>query len=205
MLASTERFNIFTIKKLALCGLGLWFTSSVVWAHGFHYQIQAGTTLQTDSKGNIQTLQMDWLYDPEVTTVMLEGEDTSPAQQAHTLQTLRDTMLKDLHKLGYFTHLTVQDKPIALGAATTPSLTLQNQRLHLRFTLPLQQPVNLLNQRVKLALADPDATGILSYQDTGHIRVDTPTAITCAVTLETTAGDTGNIANHAWLDCKAPS
>lgn len=196
---------MFNIKKLALCGLGLWFASSVVWAHGFHYQIQAGTTLQTDGKGTLQTLQMDWLYDPEVTAIMLEGEDISPAQQAHTLQTLRDHMLKDLHKLGYFTSLTVQDKPIALSAATTPSLTLENKRLHLRFTLPLQQPVNLLNQPVKLALTDPDATGILSYQDTGHIRVDTPTAITCAVTLKTTAGDTDNIANRAWLDCKAPS
>lgn len=194
--------------KLRLLILSLFLMSELASAHGFHYQLKASTTLQTDAQNQLNEVVIAWQYDKEVTQMLLEGEDLSPAAREKTLATIRDNIMRDLYHLGYYTYLTLDKQPIAIKPATKANLTVDNGLLHLSFTLPLQTPINLMGKTASIELADPDETGILSFANAQQIQLASTLQSHCAVNVQKgnkalpPEAMTAAVTNQAVITCK---
>ena len=183
---------------------GLLFLQSAAHAHGFHYQVNVSSQFQTDAAGKLTAIAMDWDYDPQVTSVMLEDEDLSPAKRDQTLQSLTKRLMDDLAVLHYFTELQRNDETVLFNEPTAVSLKVQGidhaQHLLLHFQLPLQAPISAQEQPLTLTLADPYATGSLSYADTSKVVLPS-TWQGCSLKLNATAANEKPVQNEVKLDC----
>lgn len=178
-----------------------------VYAHSFHYQVNVSPQWQTDSAGKLTAVAMDWDYDPQVTSIMLEGEDLSPEHQAQTLQALTTRLIKDLAAVNYFTALQINDETALFNEPTDIQLRIKAvdhaQRLQLHLQLPLQVAGNVLGKRLTLTLADPSGTGILTYPTADQIPL--PSAWhDCQLQVHATDANEKPVPNEIKLDCTSP-
>lgn len=178
-----------------------------VYAHSFHYQVNVSPQWQTDNTGKLTAIIMDWDYDPQVTSIMLEGEDLSPEHQAQTLQALTARLIKDLAAVNYFTALQINDETALFNEPTDIQLRIKAvdhaQRLQLHWQLPLQVASNVRGQHLTLTLADPSGTGILSYPTTDSISL--PSAWhDCHLQVRATDANEKPVPNEITLDCTSP-
>ena len=175
-------------------------------AHSFHYQIHATSQFQADTSGKLTAITMDWDYDPQVTSIMLEGEDLSPEQQKQTLQTLSKRLMQDLAAFNYFTDLKINNETVLLNEPDKVELTVKavdhSQHLQLHFQLPLQVATSIQGQTTVLTLADPYGTGILSYA-TDNSLVLPSTWHGCSLQRDATAANEKPVPNAVKLTCPA--
>ncbi len=200
------------MKSLAFCGCVLGLTGVLLLqpaaqAHSFHYSVQVASQLHSNAQGQLQSISMDWDYDPQVTDVMLEGEDLSPAAQAQTLQALTARLMQDLAALNYFTDLKINDGTVLFQEPTDVQLQIKGidhaQHLLLHFTLPLQAPLTVMGKPLVLTLADPYGTGSAQYADTSRITLPSNWPA-CQVQLEATKANEKPVPNAAHITCPAP-
>lgn len=199
------------MKSLTFCGSVVGLTSILLLqsaqAHSFHYSVQVASQLHSNAQGQLQSISMDWDYDPQVTDVMLEGEDLSPAAQAQTLQALTARLMQDLAALHYFTDLKSNAETVLFQEPTDVQLqvkTVDNaQHLQLHFTLPLQAPLSATGKPLVLTLADPYGTGSLQYADPSRLTLPS-TWSACQVQLEATKANEKPVPNAAHITCPAP-
>ena len=142
-------------------------------AHSYHYEMQVTNVLQTNNKGQLEALKLSFLYDGDVSNVMLQDEKN--------LNKLGKTLIRDLGKLGYFTQIKLNDK--VLNTQKAQNIKLEKiaikgeegkyDALQLNFTLPLKHPANIAkNSEIALAHEDPTDAAILYYENSEHIFVD---------------------------------
>ena len=166
------------MKKLSLIGFlfGLLF-SPLAFAH-FHYELPLQTSLQTNAKGELTGLNITWVYDDELTDLMLKDQqDTNKlAKKLHS----------DLRTLSYFTALKLNGKPLNFTKVSDFNLQKLNHKdyknLELTFTLPLKKPVSLTGKNtLEFRHEDANASAILYYDKPrdlqlgtlkGHCKVD---------------------------------
>lgn len=172
-------------NKVLASGLLAAVLSGAVWADGFHYTITVDSQLQEDADGKLTGLRMQWLYDPTVSQMLLEGEDVSANQRAATLHSVATAIVGDLQAYAYFTRLTLAGQALPLGKVTDYQLELRaDQRLQLGFTLPLAAAQPLAGKRLELALADPAGTGALKHPDASHVKLGEKMAAVCQLSLQ---------------------
>ena len=127
---------------------------------------------------------MHWLYDPQVSAIMLEDENMSDAQRAATLRAVSERMMSDLYKYSYFTRLFVGEQALQVVAVTEYHLELTpDKRLQLDFPLSLAKPQPLAGKQLDINLVDPAGTAILLYRAVEDISIG-PTKSACAVEIE---------------------
>jgi len=145
------------------------FTSTQsAFAH-FHYEAGATTELKTNKDGKLSALDISWVYDPEVTDMMLKDNDD--------LKEFGEGLIKDLAKLSYFTKLKLNAKVIKTSKVETYKLEKvgkdEDTRLKLSFTLPLETPVALKGKTTLLIdHTDTSASAIIYYDTATSISFD---------------------------------
>lgn len=162
-------------KSLLLSTLfivALFFTSQV-FSHSYHYEMQVTNVLQTNDKKQLEALKLTFLYDGEVSNVMLQDQKD--------LEKLGKTLLRDLGQLGYFTQIKLNGKVLNTHKAQYIKLKKVNVKgegnsydaLQLHFTLALKKPVSITEgSEIVLAHEDPTEAAILYYENAEHILVD---------------------------------
>lgn len=175
-----------------------------VWADGFHYEITVDSQLQEDADGKLSGLRMQWLYDPTVSKMLLEGEDLGADKRAATLQTIAADIVGDLHAYSYFTRLTLAGQALPTAKVSDYQLELgADQRLQLSFLLPLASPQALAGKRLDIAMLDPAGTGVLKHQNASHLILGAQTGALCTLTLEQNTDYThSEPAQIAHLQCR---
>ena len=169
-----KRFWMNTCATLLLLSL-----SHLSLAH-FHYEAAVTTTLQT-SNTELTALNISWVYDTEVSQMMLS--------ESENLKTFADGLMHDLAELNYFTQLTLNNKPLQTAAPTQYKLEKigkgEDTQLKLSFTLPLKKPVSLEGKtRLDIDHTDSSGSAILFYESTNNIRFSKSIAPICIADIK---------------------
>jgi len=139
----------------------------------FHYEAAATTVLQTNKDNQLSALDISWVYDPEVSDMMLKDNDD--------LKSFGKGLMNDLNKLGYFTLLKLNNKIIKTSKVETFKLEKigkdKESYLKLSFTLPITSPVELKGKNtLTIDHTDTSASAIIYY--------DTASSISFSKTLD---------------------
>ncbi len=160
--------------------LGLCVSSSVAMADGFHYKIDTSARLKANAAGELVAVGLNWVYDADVSSALLEDDDLSAEHRAATLQARAGDIINDLRGLGYFTQLSVDGQALAVGDVTEYGMDLSaDERIKLSFLLPLQQPLDVKGKQLSLAVADPDGVASMLYSDPNQLSLDPELAAHC--------------------------
>ena len=143
------------------------FSPSVL-AH-FHYELPITSTLQANAKHQLKAIKMSWIYDDEVSEMMLQDQKD--------VKKLGDKLINDLDKLGYFTFLKLNGK--SLETSKVELFKLEEikfdgySKLKLTFTLPLKTPVSLQgNNTLNIRHEDGTASAIIYYDKPSYLSID---------------------------------
>lgn len=153
-------------------------------AGGYHYQIDVMSRLLGNQQGNIGALQMSWLYDEEITKILLQGEDLTPAKRQQSLQSVGNRIMADLQGLNYFTQLQLNGKTLPMSNNISFIVELLNDKnLRLLFDLPLAQAVPATRATFSISVADPNGTALLFYNSAERVAIDPSVTAQCHINL----------------------
>ncbi len=157
-----------------------------VFAHSYHYEMQVTNTLQANEKKQLLAVKLSFLYDGEVSNVML--------QDKKDLDKLGKKLISDLKKLGYFTQIKLDGKVLNTQSAHNISLKKISTKdekegdfdvLKLGFTLKLKKPANLAgNHTLAFFHEDPSSAAILYYESAEHIIMSPVLKNSCKASVE---------------------
>ena len=149
---------------LASAVLGSALLSPLANAAGFHYQLDLTAKLNNDDAGKLNSLQMRWTYDKELSAVLMDGEDLSDANREATLKKRARDILDGLVGVGFFTTVYLDDQAIATTEVTDYTLSIMGEdRLQVDMALPLETPQVLKGRVLKVVVSDATAVGLATF------------------------------------------
>jgi len=154
------------LKKVTFLSLLLsLFIAPISYAH-FHYEINSTATLQANKKNQLTGVAMSWVYNEEVSGIMLRA--------GRPLNALAKDIMKDLLALDYFTRLEFNGKKVLTKKVSQYSLEkiTQNKQnlLKLNLVLPLKSPLYLQgNNTLRIIHTDAGASATLFYRNSNHL------------------------------------
>jgi ABC-type uncharacterized transport system substrate-binding protein len=152
--------------------------ATLLQASGIHYQISTSTRFYADEAGNLAGLRMNWVYDPEVSAIIVDGREPDAAG----LRQLGEDIMADLYTLGYYIQLTVNGQPLAVNKVSQFTIKLVEEgSIQLGMQVELKQAMAVAGKTFRLALADPDGSALLAYSGADRIVLDNALAGKCAV------------------------
>lgn len=162
-LTSLERLVIAPIFVLSLA-------MQSGFAAGFHYQLDLTAKLVNDQQGELTAIQMSWIYDKELSAILMDGEDLSEAKQEATLKKRAADILDGLTDVNYFATILLDKKPLQFTAVEKYQLRLNKEsRLQMNLTLPLKKKQTLKGHTLEIIVTDDSAVGLATFIDTSHM------------------------------------
>ena len=189
------------LKKITFLGLLLsLFIAPISTAH-FHYEINSTATLQANEKNQLTAVAMSWVYNEEVSGIMLRSD--------RPLKELAGDIMNDLLTLDYFTHLELNGKKIITLDVSSYKLekVTQNKKnlLKLNLILPLKSPLHLQgNNTLRIIHTDAGASASLFYRNTNHLIVGDSFASFCTPEVKAIKGFVhGDVPEIVNINCTA--
>lgn len=165
-----------SIRLLAL-GLTLLLSATAASAGGMHYQVSTSTRFMADEAANLEGFRMNWVYDPEVSSVIIDGRDLGNGG----LRRMGEDIMADLYSLGYYIQFTANNQPVPIKKVEQFTIELVEEgRILLGMQVDLKQPVPLAGKVFRLKLADPDGSALVAYSGVDRIVLDHVMAAKCA-------------------------
>jgi ABC-type uncharacterized transport system substrate-binding protein len=141
-----------------------------LFAAGFHYQLDLTAKLVNNPQNEVTAIQMSWVYDKELSAILMDGEDLSEAKREETLKKRAADILNGLQEVKYFTTVMIDKKVIEYAEVETYALRLNKEsRLQLNLTLPLKQKQALKGRTLEIVVTDDSAVGLATFIDTSHM------------------------------------
>ncbi len=123
-----------------------------------HVLVDATESVIFNAAGEATAVASSWSFDDAFSAYAVQGYDSKgdglPTRD--DLQPLAETNMKSLERYHYFTRLTLDGKPVALGSPTNYWDEFIDERMVLHFTLPLAQPLSIAHHTLSLQVYDPD-------------------------------------------------
>lgn len=139
-------------------------------AAGFHYQLDLTAKLVNSPQGELTAIQMSWVYDKELSTILMDGEDLSEAKKEETLKKRSADILKGLSEVKFFTKVLLGETALPFLDVEIYTLRLNKEsRLQMNLTLPLKNKQQLKDHILKIILTDDSAVGLVTFVDTSHM------------------------------------
>lgn len=185
-------------QKLMLLASALLLSATNSFAAGsaFHYKLDLTARLVTTENAELTAVQMSWLYDPELSATLIDGEDLSEAKREETLKKRAADILDGLKGVNYFTTIKVDGNELELKEVTQYNLNLVEQsRLQMNLTLPLAKSAALKGHKLELIVSDSSAVGLATFVDPSHMNLDEPLKSTCQAP-QMTQSEMGVIDEH---------
>jgi len=185
-----------TLIFIALLGLLL---SPLVYAH-FHYELPLETSLKVNDKKELIGLDIVWIYDDELTGLMLKDQKN--------VSKLGVKLMKDLDALGYFTFLKLNGNAVSTSKVTSYKLEEMKKtdysNLKLSFYLPLKKPVSLAGKNtLTFRHEDANASAVLYYDKPEHLQLGKELQAHCKVVISDKKGfEEGEAPQNVEVACK---
>ncbi len=140
----------------ALLALMLCFVagSSPARAHP-HAWIDLRSTVVLDAAGRVTAIEQQWLFDPFYTVFITDGMSGATGTRAEALMALARSNLQNLRSYDYFTEVRAGGAKVALGTVSEFESELREDRLWMRFVVPLATPVDPTERALAFAVFDP--------------------------------------------------
>jgi len=179
----------------------------IVSAAGLSYQIDIKTKLMVNQKKTLTHLLMTWTYDRATSLMLLDGGDLStPALKKLSLSAVADEIMRDLAKKHYFTELSFDQRAVHFAKASHYKLDLlSNQRLRLRFKLPLKSQYQLKGRHyLQFRHFDPKNNAILYYTKANKLYLPLRLAHFCKKQIQPLRTTKLGQIQQAVLRCRVP-
>ncbi len=131
-----------------------WLAMASAHAHP-HAWIEVRSTLVFSSTGMVMAIDEEWLFDELYTGFVIEDlADGKPVTQP-VVDGFGAKVIENLTPFGYFTEVTAGGKAVKLAPVTEFRSEMVGERLKLRFTAPLAQPVDPVAVPLRVSVYDP--------------------------------------------------
>ena len=139
-------------------------------AAGFHYQLDLTAKLVNTPSGELSAIKMSWVYDKELSAILMDGEDLSEAKREATLKRRAADIHNGLSEVKYFTTLYINDEKVDVAEVETYALKLNKEsRLMLDLTLPLHSAQKIEGTKLDILVTDDSAVGLATFIDASHL------------------------------------
>lgn len=156
------------VKLLATTALTLAMQTS--FAAGFHYQLDLTAKLVGGPQGELTAIQMSWIYDKELSAILMDGEDLSEAKRETPLKERTPDILSGLTDVKYFTTVLLDKNALEFADAENYQLNLTKEsRLQMNLTLPLKKSQIVKGRTLEIIVTDDSAVGLATFIDTDHL------------------------------------
>lgn len=135
-----------------LLGMVGWCMPAGAHPHGW---IDVQSTVVFDGEGRITALRLDWLFDDIYSVFVLDEIADAGQARDEALRAIARRDLENLREYGYFTDLRIDGTRVETGPVEQYDIGMREERLWLRFTVPLPAPVDPRAHGVTFAVYDP--------------------------------------------------
>jgi ABC-type uncharacterized transport system substrate-binding protein len=120
-----------------------------------HVWVEARADIIFDAEARVTGIRQTWIFDPAYSAYAIMGLDMGRdgRPDPEKLTELADANLASLADTDYFTALKVDGEPAALTSPNNAQASVANDRLVLRFVLPLKSPIK--PRELTLDVGDP--------------------------------------------------
>ncbi|WP_299874410.1 DUF1007 family protein [uncultured Cocleimonas sp.] len=141
-------------------------------AGGYHYQLDLTAKLVNNPQKELSAIQMSWIYDKELSAILMDGEDLSEAKREETLKKRATDILIGLTDMKYFTSLLLDDQPLEFAKVENYKLLLNDEsRLKMNLTIPLKKSQQLKGRTLEIIVTDDSGVGLATFVDTNHLQL----------------------------------
>lgn len=120
-----------------------------------HAWIDLRSGLVFDEDGRIEAIEQEWFFDYFYSAVIEEELVLDGRPIDEVLDELAQINLSSLKDFNYFTDFIADGVPIAVGEVTMYETKMRGERLWLKFTVPLVEPIDPRQQVVSYSIYDP--------------------------------------------------
>lgn len=192
-------------RLLALClacALSLWSQPSPAHPHGW---VDVSVRVAMDERGRVEALHQRWRLDPFYSLLLLEELRAAPGEAPleARLDRLGVEIRRNLSPQRYFTHVTHDGEPVALGEVEDFTTLARGDRIELMFRLPLAEPLAMHQAPLRYRIYDPSYyLEVLHEAEGDSPRADAlrVTGADCATRIIPADPDPARVAEAARLD-----
>lgn len=165
---------------------GLMGQSSSAAAHP-HAWIDLETRLVVAEPGSLSAIELEWLFDEFYTAFVAndfaKDERIGRMSGKEILLELAGINLTSLKEYDYFTEVRADGKPVRTGVVKQFETGMRGQRIWLRFTLPLLDPLPIGGQDVHIRVYDPSYYIEVLYRDSDAAHIEGPGTEDCEMSI----------------------
>lgn len=148
-------------RFLATLCFGL-FCSSAAQAHNYYYEVNVDSELKLNEQQQLQHISFTWNYAEDVSKLLLANINLSNKEE---LNHFGDQLFSDLGERGFFTHIRMDGKDVALMSPKQYILRQKDGKaLQLVLGFDLKEPTNIKNKTINLDLIDYDGMALMKHQ-----------------------------------------
>ena len=133
-----------------------------------HVWIDLKTQFEFNGDGRITGLQIDWTFDEFYSAYVIADAGGADAMDQETLTDIGRRNLTNLREYNYFTEFRADGSIQPLGTPETFDMGLENGKLWLRFSVPLETPLAPADHRISYAVFDPSYFVEILHVDGGY-------------------------------------
>ena len=139
----------------------------------------------TFKQGKIASIRLNWTFDEIFSASIIAQFDKNKDRKFDTaeLEALEKGAFSNLKSYGYFTYVTVDDKPVPTERVTGFTARIEKDHLVYEFTVPLDRPVDPISQRFTLSVYDLEYFVELDMGGRNGARYDGDAGVVCAATV----------------------
>lgn len=201
----TQTFTKALLRRLIVNVLAVvvWMAMSPAAQAHPHAWIDLRSTVKQDEQGRVSALVLDWTFDEYYSAFILEDilkqGTPSPEKLAETLNATGRENLNNLREYDYFTVIKADGEKQTLGDVIEFKTDIRDQRLWMRFEIPLPAPIDPKAHKITYAVFDPTYYIEMIYAEKGPL-VTFEGASTCQAEIIPPAPPTEVIGLAASLD-----
>ena len=132
-----------------------------------HAWVDVRSGLVFDDDGRIAAIEEEWFFDYLYTALVKEQLSSEDGLSQDILDELARTNLESLADYDYFTVVTVDDTAVAIAQVTDYETGMRDDRLWMKFRVPLAEPIDPGEHAVSYSIYDPSY-----YVEMLHIEGD---------------------------------
>lgn len=179
MVRTVSIIGIFAL----MLGFGLTGAAQHAVAHP-HVWIDLKSQFEFDTDGRITGLQIDWTFDELYSAFVIADAGGVDVVDQTALTAIGRRNLANLREYDYFTEFLADGQPQRLGIPETFDTGLQDGKLWLRFSVPLETPLVPGDQRISYAVFDPSYFISIVHTDNDYGASPPNIPETCTTVLE---------------------
>jgi len=120
-----------------------------------HAWVDLRSSLVFDDAGNITGIEQTWYFDVYYSYFIVDELEAAGGVTEEALAAVAVENMSQLLPFGYFNDIRVGDVPLAVGEADSVETGIHDERIWMRFTVPLERAVDPDAEAFRYAIYDP--------------------------------------------------